>query len=367
MSQIPSPPPQRQRFVLLDGLRGIAALFIIQRHAEGLLGDALPSSYLGVDLFFALSGFVLAHAYGSALADGRLSALGFMKARLLRLYPLYGLALLLMTAFFVTLYLAGIPTPIDDLHRPIDPMELLIAVVTGLLFVPAPFSLTLNGALFLVHPAWSLFNELVANFLYGLRGARASTRQISMVIVASAVVLIIAAMVFGRLHAGFRWNEMFAGMARVLFSFCVGVLIYRYRGSVPRVRPLVALACLAVVVLVLAFPTPKPWRAGFDLLVVFFVWPALLFVSCRCVPGPVTGRISAFLGTASYAVYVLHVPLLSWMEFLLPQITDARAFPFAGLAVVALLTLVCWYLTVAFDQPLQRWFKMPAKSPPRMP
>jgi peptidoglycan/LPS O-acetylase OafA/YrhL len=367
MPQIPSQPSQRQRFVLLDGLRGIAALFIIQRHAEGLLGDALPSSYLGVDLFFGLSGFVLAHAYGSALADGRLSALGFMKARLLRLYPLYGLSLVLMTAFFVTLYFAGIPTPIDDLHRPIDPKELLIAVVTGLLFVPAPFSLTLNGALFLVHPAWSLFNELVANLLYGLRGARSSTRQISMVIVASAVVLIIAAIVFGRLHAGFRWNEMYAGMARVLFSFCVGVLIYRFRGSLPGSRPLVALACLAVVVLVLAFPTPKPWRAWFDLMVIFFIWPGLLFVSCRCIPGPVVAAVSAFLGTASYAVYVLHVPLISWIEFLLPQITDARAFPFAGLTVVALLTLVCWYLTVALDQPLQRWFKRSPKSLPQRP
>ncbi|RWX78209.1 acyltransferase [Neorhizobium lilium] len=360
---MPTAPPQHQRFVLLDGLRGIAALFIIQRHATALLGDELPSSYLGVDLFFGLSGFVLAHAYGAALADGRTSTFAFMKARLFRLYPLYGLALFLMAGYFVMLWMAGLPTPLDDLHRPIDLQELSIAVVTGLLFVPAPFSLTLNGALFLVHPAWSLFNELVANLVFGLWGARASTKNIVPVIVLSALVLIIAAVEYGRLHAGFRWNEMYAGMARVFFSFFVGVLIYRFRSSSPSLRPIVAVGCLVFVASILAFPTPKSLRAYFDVFVVFCCWPALLVVASRCIPGPIAGAISSFLGTASYAVYVLHVPLVAWTEFLLPQITDSRAVPYAGLAFVGILTVVCWHLTVALDQPLQRWFKNRWRKP----
>jgi peptidoglycan/LPS O-acetylase OafA/YrhL len=354
---------QHQRFVLLDGLRGIAALFIIQRHATNLLGDELPSSYLGVDLFFALSGFVLAHAYGAALMDRRISALAFMKMRLFRLYPLYALALFLMTAFFVTLWLFEVPTPLDDLHRPIDLPELVIALVTGLLFLPAPLTLTLNGALFLVHPAWSLFNELVANLVYGLWGARARTSGILIVIAASAVVLVLAAAEFGRLHAGFRWSEMHAGIARVLFSFFVGVMIYRSRSGSPKVRPLLAVACLFFVILILAFPTPKPLRAYFDLFVVFCCWPALLFVASRCIPDRTTGKISAYLGTASYAVYVLHVPLLAWTEYLLPRITETRAIPYAGIALVAAVTVVSWCVTVHMDQPLQRWFRNRLRRP----
>ncbi|TDK36560.1 acyltransferase [Rhizobium deserti] len=360
---MPSNNSQHPRFVLLDGLRGIAALFIIQRHAPSLLGDELPSSYLGVDLFFALSGFVLAHAYGAAIADQWISALAFMKMRLFRLYPLYGLALFLMTTFFITLWLSNVPTPLDDLHRPIDLQELAIALVTGLLFIPAPFSLTLNGALFLVHPAWSLFNELVANIVYGLWGARARTKHLLIVVAVSAVVLVFAAAEFGRLHAGFRWSEMHAGMARVFFSFFVGVLIYRLRSRLPKVQPLVAIGCLAFVILILAFPTPKPLKAYFDLFVVVFCWPGLLLVASRCVPDPVTGKISAFLGTASYAVYVLHVPLLAWTEHLLPHITDSRAIPYAGLVLMAAITAVSWYVTVHMDQPLQRWFKNRLRRP----
>ena len=76
------------RFVLLDGIRGLAAVAIAHRHAEVFFGRPEASSYLAVDLFFALSGFVLAHAYGERLANGQMNPLNFMKARFLRLYPL---------------------------------------------------------------------------------------------------------------------------------------------------------------------------------------------------------------------------------------------------------------------------------------
>jgi peptidoglycan/LPS O-acetylase OafA/YrhL len=346
--------PSSDRFVLLDGLRGIAAIFIIQRHAEDLLGDALPSSYLGVDLFFALSGFVLAHAYGSALADGGISPMQFMKARLLRLYPLYAVALALGTAYYVHMYFAGLPVMADER---VVPEELVLAFLTGLLFLPSPITISFNAALFLVHPAWSLFNELVANLAYALRGARAKLRQIGVVLAVSAVLLVVAAIQFDRLHAGFRWHEMYAGMARVFFSFFAGVVIYRYRRKVPLVRPLQALACLGILIAVLAFPTPRDLRPVFDLLVVFIVWPALLYWASAVVPDARTAAISAFLGTASYAVYVLHTPLLDWAHAIWPGITQPGIAPFAGVLLVSLVVLISWYLTIKFDQPLQRNLK----------
>ena len=50
------------RYVALDGLRGVAAIAVVFRHAHV---DALPFAhgYLAVDLFFLLSGFVIARSY----------------------------------------------------------------------------------------------------------------------------------------------------------------------------------------------------------------------------------------------------------------------------------------------------------------
>lgn len=356
-------PSIRERFILLDGLRGIAALFIIHRHAENLFGNAPPSSYLAVDLFFGLSGFVLAHAYASKLQSDKISPAQFMKARLFRLYPLYGLALALMVAYFATLYVLGKPTPIDDLHRNIDLGELAFATITGILFIPAPFTLTLNGALFMISPAWSLFNEIVANFVYANWGVRASARKLMAVIALSACLLVVAAIEFGRLHAGFRWNEMYAGMARVFFSFFAGVLIYKFRDKVPKLRPWLAVTCLLMVAVILGFPTPDDARPYFDLFAVLLVWPALLYVASRTVPGPIASAISTFLGTASYGVYVLHIPLLAWAELLVPGMTGEGVAVFSGIAMMIIITVVSWYLTVAFDEPLQKWFKRRAFAP----
>jgi hypothetical protein len=98
----------KREFTTLDGMRGIAALAVVTRHAP-LYFESVSifvqspmakapiavgpffESYLAVDFFFALSGFVLAHAYGHRLATG-MSPGRFMAIRLIRLYPLYVVA-----------------------------------------------------------------------------------------------------------------------------------------------------------------------------------------------------------------------------------------------------------------------------------
>src|SRR4249920_3888776 len=104
-------------FVVLDGLRGIAALAVLTRHAPDFFSSIsiyvtspispVPfsvgpffESYLAVDFFFVLSGFVLAHAYGDRLELG-MSAQRFMTIRIVRLYPLYLLSLLLFLTFWI--------------------------------------------------------------------------------------------------------------------------------------------------------------------------------------------------------------------------------------------------------------------------
>src|SRR5262245_45457012 len=83
------------RFLVLDGLRGLAAFAVILDHVSSVtLRHWFPGRYLAVDFFFVLSGFVLAHAYGERL-QSQLSPWRFMCIRMIRLYPLYLLGLML--------------------------------------------------------------------------------------------------------------------------------------------------------------------------------------------------------------------------------------------------------------------------------
>jgi peptidoglycan/LPS O-acetylase OafA/YrhL len=64
-------PGEKHLFSALDAMRGIAAVSVVFYHAgihSGL--PLLPHAYLAVDLFFVLSGFVIAHAYEEKLHHG---------------------------------------------------------------------------------------------------------------------------------------------------------------------------------------------------------------------------------------------------------------------------------------------------------
>src|SRR5882757_166487 len=94
----------QSRYLVLDGLRGVAAFAVILDHVpEAMVNGALPGRALSVDFFFVLSGFVLAHAYANRL-ETNLTPLNFMRLRLIRLYPLYLLGV--MIALPLSLYSA---------------------------------------------------------------------------------------------------------------------------------------------------------------------------------------------------------------------------------------------------------------------
>jgi peptidoglycan/LPS O-acetylase OafA/YrhL len=76
----------------IDGLRALAVLPILLFHA-GV--DALPGGFLGVDIFFVISGFLITSIIIRELETGQFSLLGFYHRRVVRIFP----ALFAMLAF----------------------------------------------------------------------------------------------------------------------------------------------------------------------------------------------------------------------------------------------------------------------------
>ena len=93
---------QDRRYVALDGLRGAAALLIVLYHVRWtshLSGSLfVKNSYLAVDLFFILSGFVISWAYRERVKSPS-DAARFLIVRLFRVYPLHLATLLALVAF----------------------------------------------------------------------------------------------------------------------------------------------------------------------------------------------------------------------------------------------------------------------------
>lgn len=77
----------------LDGLRAICALMVLAFHSEGRY---FPGGFLGVDAFFAISGFLITRNIVSEYQEqGRVSLARFYVRRATRLLPALGVALLL--------------------------------------------------------------------------------------------------------------------------------------------------------------------------------------------------------------------------------------------------------------------------------
>lgn len=357
----PSPAPDRhlthaaqaRSFPVLDGLRGVAAVAIAVRHAPFLWATPgsptglLRESYLAVDLFFVLSGFVLEHAYRARI-DGGLAPLAFMRMRLVRLYPLYGLALACSVA---GLWLTG---------RLGEGAGWRVA--TAAAFLPTPASNPTRLLFPLNYPAWSLFFELLINLVFVATGRRLSGSVLCLAVGGSGAMLWWGVLgghagFAGDLNAGATWGGFLAGFLRVAFGYFLGVLAYRVWKAgrrMPTMPPVLLIACLAAV---LACGPPEPWRAMLDLVAVTLVFPALVILSAQGAADERRGgRLMRWLGATSYAVYVLQAPVFFGAATLFGGAsTSTRAT--TGVATLLALVPVSHLATTLFDAPARRFLR----------
>jgi len=332
-------------FHTLNSMRGVAAITIVVWHSSQYFGFKLSSSYLAVDLFFVLSGFVLAHAYEHRFEHG-LSTISFMHLRFARLFPLF--------AFGIAISLVGVGLAwVTHAHLTWTLLSLAICALLNLGFLPAP---PLHGdAVFPLNgPGWSLFFELFVNFLYVLLSPILSIRVLITVVSLAACALVWCAATFGDLSGGWIWQTFAVGFARVLFSFPAGVLIYRLTREW---RPIKLNGLLAIVAMVLILViNPETWRAIYDTIAVLTVIPVIVAFASLTRPIRLLW-ISSFLGATSYGIYAIHDPIITIVNGgivrLLHKDTTSVS-PWFGAIFLLLILGFVWVLDKYYDGPARR-------------
>lgn len=281
-----------ERYTTLDGMRGLAALCVVAFH----LGQHLPlprtAGFLAVDFFFLLSGFVLGLAYDARLRTD-LTLNTFFGMRIARLYPYIFLGAFLAVA-------RGIAAKFLGASEPLSADILLIGGLLGFLLIPMPFA---GFPMFLNVPAWSLLYELAVNMAYGGSKTFRTGWVLMLIVASSALVLTILSMANGTLNGGYTLSEWPIATSRVLFSFCLGILISRNRERLrlPRVSGLIPSVALTIILL-----TPS-FGIVYELLFVFLSSPLILVVGMNA--RPFFG--ATYLGEISYPVYATHFSLIS--------------------------------------------------------
>lgn len=359
----------KAHYQVLDGLRGTAALSVVAFHlwelmVNGLDSNPMPHTFLAVDFFFALSGFVLGYAYEDRLAPkpGAVDAAprqplpiwAFAKRRLIRLHPMVPVAAGIGLLTYVCDPNVGTAQTVGIA---ISPGKLLLIFSLSLFLLPAPSLPNYFGETHAINPpSWTLFWEYIANIFFALYGCRMKRAvHIALLIAAAAALAATAHFYKGDLGYGWGWKHIWVAPIRLAYPFLAGLLVYRMRWRIKVPAPYLT----ASLILLAVFMAPRMgWYNGlFEAACVIFVFPAALMIGAGkdVEKGPI-GRICRFTGELSYPLYIVHYPFIymfgHWNWSAGPDKPHLYAVAI-GMFVfeVALGTLLLY----AYDKPVRAW------------
>lgn len=326
----------RRTILPIQYLRAVAALLVVWHHTTAL--NALTLHHFtsrfgtaGVDVFFAISGFVMV----LTCSGRRVAPLDFLRHRLIRIAPIYWALTVLMVL------LAVLPPHVFGGLAPTPHSTLL-----SLLFVPH-YSDTRPAEIWpLLVPGWTLNYEM---FFYLLFAASLLARQrATQLLVAACVVLVGAGQVFGPFDGALARSYT----SPVLLEFAGGALVARawQRGWLTPSLPLAVLALAAGSGLLLFGPTDHgSWARQIG------AW--LVLAACLCPAWHRRLPLLEELGNASYSIYLTHVFTLAAVTVWVGRLGLPANLLGATLAM-GLAMLACTAVGVG----VYRWVELPLTS-----
>jgi len=317
----------------LTGLRGVAAIWVVCFHfLPGV--PVIHEGYMGVDIFFILSGFILSHVYQDAFPGYRVKEHArFLLLRLVRVYPLHLFALLVLAG--IVLLLPGF-----TLVYPPGSFSWRNFVFAALLlqnWLRNP--LVWNG------PAWSLSAEWMAYMAFPLvflavqkvrRGWQA------WLFAALSLAVLSGTLLLG--HKELNTPGMKAGGLRLVCEFIAGCFLQKafvLHGKARRMPP----GWLVLVLLIITVINHA--------LALLAVFPIGYLIFCLADPtagkNDALGRLlsskpAVFLGDVSYSIYLMHGIVIQVGEYFLlraPQV-PRLAIQWITIASIGIIPLLTW-------------------------
>jgi peptidoglycan/LPS O-acetylase OafA/YrhL len=338
---------QREVFKGIEGARAWLAWTVVAAHvvvASPLVYfpafmPLIAAAEWAVKVFIIISGFVITHL----LMRTRESYALYICRRALRIYPAYLIALVLGVAaapLFMEMLAAFPMQPPHEFHLGVarsravpDPTLQLLLHLT---LLQGMFPATQHGYL---PPGWSLSLEWQFYLLAPLFVAAARKWPAATSATVGLLWLAFALGVFGR----------FANPSLILgagWYFLAGIFSRLYLERLPSFAnyPFAGLLLLA----------PLPFLNGE--LVPIIGWLGLLaYIRSDCRTALLDGRVARYCGARSYAVYVLHYPIIllsGWCAWRLFELPAGPAIVVAGLGAAALVLLAA--------ELVYRWVERPA-------
>ncbi len=297
MSQLEAPADLRPLTALRFGAAMWVALFAFWPDLDvSWMPNLVAKGYLGVELFFVLSGFILSHVYLAAHGEKRFSYGSFLWARIARVYPLHIATLVGVGVLAVGAIAAGMSIDGNILSWASLPANLLLVHAWG-------FAPTAGWN----HPSWSISAEWFAYLSFPVFAFVAwKLRERPFAAVIGAVAFLVALYAVFEMLAGFPLTRatILWGALRIVPCFALGCALYLVHRKMTLSRPGWIAAGLAVAIAI-AGSLQAP-----DALIVPLCGALILTLASLSneKAGWLASKPAVYLGEISYSVYMVVVP-----------------------------------------------------------
>lgn len=287
----------------LTSLRFFAAAWVVLFHywpklAVSFTPGLVAKGYLGVELFFVLSGFILCHVYLPPFEDGRFRYGDFLWARLARIYPMHLVTLIAMGFMAGAALMVGLPVDRNVLSLATLPANLTLTQAWGLSPV-AGWN----------HPSWSISAEWFAYLSFpAFAWLTIALRRWPGVAVAAALAFLsVLYLAFDRL-TGFPLTlaTISWGALRIVPCFALGCALYlAWRTGAAKRRDALVGALIFGALLIAAASFEAP-----DMLIVAAAGGLIIALAQVSKAGGRLGShpILVYLGEISYSIYMVCIP-----------------------------------------------------------
>jgi len=302
--------------------------------------------YLAVDFFYVLSGFVVGYAYDDRW--NRMSVWDFFKIRLVRLHPLVILGVIIgAIAFWFD--------PFTNGAQNVSILKLIGVMLISFTLLPSPDVRGWGETHSLDGPCWSLFQEYIANLIYGVFGRKLTKVVLWIVVIISGIWLTLVAAWRGDLGTGWGYNTFWIASTRMVFPFFAGLLLFR-TGKLIRVAH-AYIVCSLILVVLFFLPTFKH-NGIYEAACIIIAFPLIVAAGAG---GQISGRwakLCKFSGDISYPIYITHYPFIyiytAWVVYRKPAPSQIIPVAFGLFVFFMLLAYGAFKL---YDEPVRNWLK----------
>jgi peptidoglycan/LPS O-acetylase OafA/YrhL len=320
---IPSSPRYRPD---IQVIRGLAVIAVVLFHANESI---FPIGYLGVDVFFVISGFVVTplilNIYSEESIKNGLpsSLLYFYKRRFYRLAP--ALAVCLVISAFV-IFLIGSP---DDhpkfLRQGIATLFLLgnfgAYKYSGDYFSPASNPLVHTWSLSVEEQIYFLLPIILVGCLLNRRNIRKSASALLILITIISLISFLFPAILEPVYsqAGVQFSSQFSFYSPVdrIWQFTLGGLTYLfatiYSEKIRELGKFYNFMITVALILILFFPLPLGVKES-SLIASCLSIAIIVFKSLNTLPNFMANKLK-WVGDRSYSIYLVHMPLLYLAKF----------------------------------------------------